>query len=254
MCLVSAVIRHSWCYVSPAPPMFWFWMNKVIDWRTPRLLAPSSPRKRERTADPKQDRKRRLFTQFIFLIFEKFFVSQFCSHGMDAASRFAALAHQGLPFYEFAGEFCKLAAATAWYDATLNKLFWLGPTTTVLWTSQTPPDWVAGKVFSGVWGVSGPEPEPARHRSQLPQARCRSRLPQACRCSRLFLTHRRSWPTQARHRPRLFLTGSEYGKPAGRGSPKPCARSSTAPSCAHSSTAPPRVCASRAPPRDRSPQ
>ncbi len=45
---------------------------------------------------------------------------------MDAASRFAALAHQGLPFYEFAGEFCKLAAATAWYDATLNKLFWLG--------------------------------------------------------------------------------------------------------------------------------
>ncbi len=45
---------------------------------------------------------------------------------MDATSRFAALARQGLPFYEYAGEFCKLAAATAWDDATLNKLFWLG--------------------------------------------------------------------------------------------------------------------------------
>ncbi len=45
---------------------------------------------------------------------------------MDAASRFAALARQGLPFYDYAGEFCKLAAATAWDDATLNHLFWLG--------------------------------------------------------------------------------------------------------------------------------
>ncbi len=45
---------------------------------------------------------------------------------MDASSRFTALARQGLPFYEYAGEFCKLNAATAWDDATLNKLFWLG--------------------------------------------------------------------------------------------------------------------------------
>ncbi len=45
---------------------------------------------------------------------------------MDAASRFVALTRLDLPFYEYAGEFCKLAAATAWEDATLNKLFWLG--------------------------------------------------------------------------------------------------------------------------------
>ncbi len=45
---------------------------------------------------------------------------------MDAASRFAALARKGLPFYEYAGEFCKLAVATAWDDTTLNRLFWFG--------------------------------------------------------------------------------------------------------------------------------
>ncbi len=112
-----------------------------------------------------------------------------------------------------------------------------GPTTTVPWTSQTPPDWVGGKVSFGVWGVSGPEPEPARHRSQLPQARCRrgprkpavavhaSPPPSAAlphprrswpmlarrrsrlihsRRPRLFLTRRRSWPMLARRRSRLI--------------------------------------------------
>ncbi len=39
---------------------------------------------------------------------------------MDAASRFAALACKGLPFYEYAGEFCK----TVWDDVALNHLFW----------------------------------------------------------------------------------------------------------------------------------
>ncbi len=44
---------------------------------------------------------------------------------MDAASRFATLTRLDLLFYDYAGEFCKLATATAWEDATLNKLFWL---------------------------------------------------------------------------------------------------------------------------------
>ncbi len=42
-----------------------------------------------------------------------------------------------------------------------------GPITITPWTSQTPQDWVGEKGFSGVWEVSGPEPEPAR-RSRLP--------------------------------------------------------------------------------------
>ncbi len=96
---------------------------------------------------------------------------------MDTDARFATLARQGLPFYEFAGEFCKLAATTAWDDATLNKLFWLGA------NHHRPVD------LPDTQGVSGPEPEPARHRSRLPQARRRSRPTQA---------RRRSRPTQAR--------------------------------------------------------
>ncbi len=44
---------------------------------------------------------------------------------MEATTLFTALARLDLPFYEYAGEFCKLAAATAWDDTTLNKLFLL---------------------------------------------------------------------------------------------------------------------------------
>ncbi len=54
------------------------------------------------------------FSRFIFPCFWKVFCFPcFFFNGMDAASRFAALAHQGLPFYEFARKFCKLAAVTA---------------------------------------------------------------------------------------------------------------------------------------------
>ncbi len=45
---------------------------------------------------------------------------------MEDAAGFAALAHLGLPFFEYARDFCGLAAATALEDATLNLLFWLG--------------------------------------------------------------------------------------------------------------------------------
>uniref|UniRef100_A0A673HH55 Uncharacterized protein n=1 Tax=Sinocyclocheilus rhinocerous TaxID=307959 RepID=A0A673HH55_9TELE len=47
-------------------------------------------------------------------------------HGMQSAACFSVLARRALPFYEYAGEFCKLAAVTAMDDATLNHLFWLG--------------------------------------------------------------------------------------------------------------------------------
>lgn len=42
-----------------------------------------------------------------------------------AATRFLALAHRDLAFYEYAGEFCKLPAATLLDDAILNQLLWL---------------------------------------------------------------------------------------------------------------------------------
>lgn len=45
---------------------------------------------------------------------------------MEITAWFLALFHQDLPFYEYAEEFSKLAAATAVDDATLNHLFWLG--------------------------------------------------------------------------------------------------------------------------------
>ncbi len=44
---------------------------------------------------------------------------------MEVAARFHALSHQDLPFYDYAGEFCKLAAETPCDDTTLSHLLWL---------------------------------------------------------------------------------------------------------------------------------
>ncbi len=45
---------------------------------------------------------------------------------MEAGARFAALALLGLPFFEYAREFCGLAVVTALEDTTLNFLYLLG--------------------------------------------------------------------------------------------------------------------------------
>ncbi len=77
------------------------------------------------------------------LFFEKFFVPVFFSLTMEATSRFAALARLNLPFYEYAGEFCKLAAATAWDDVTLNHLFW--PFSIIPWTHHLGSVWARAR-------------------------------------------------------------------------------------------------------------
>ncbi len=112
---------------------------------------------------------------------------------MEGATEFVALACRDLPFVEFAREFCRLAAAKAWEDATINSLFWIEA------NYHRPvdlPDWAGGKGSSGVWRESSPDPEPAHRRSQLPQACCRSRPMQARRRMRLPQARRRSLPTQ----------------------------------------------------------
>ncbi len=75
-----------------------------------------------------------------------------------------------------------------------------GPITIAPWTSQTPQDWVGEKGSSGVWGVSGPEPEPACRsvRQHNPSQACQPPLTLACRRSR-GNWRRRPRPTQARH-------------------------------------------------------
>ncbi|KAF4107357.1 hypothetical protein G5714_011721 [Onychostoma macrolepis] len=67
--------------------------------RFPCLLAPSSLRTPDRTAD-------------------------LTKTAMDTTARIATLAYRDLPFYEYAGEFCKLTATVD--DAALNRLIWLG--------------------------------------------------------------------------------------------------------------------------------
>ncbi len=58
------------------------------------------------------------------------FLPCFCfpvfSRGMEFTARFAALARRDLLFFEYAGEFCGLAAVMTSEDATINSLFWLG--------------------------------------------------------------------------------------------------------------------------------
>ncbi len=155
---------------------------------------------------------------------------------MEAASRFAAIARLNLPFYEYAGEFCKLAAAMAWDDVTLNHLFWLGanfhypvdlPDTSGLsWRegifrclgpSQNQPAAVHGSFKPTVRGeidatVRGPRKpaairgprKPAAVRGSFTPAVCGPRKPAAVRGSSSHAA------VCGQSRP----TGSEYGKPA----------------------------------------
>ncbi len=87
---------------------------------------------------------------------------------MDIAARFIALAHRDLPFLEYSREFCRLAAATALDEATILSLFWHGANFHRPWASQTPRDYAGGKGSSGVWRVSGPEPETSLPSSAAP--------------------------------------------------------------------------------------
>ncbi len=101
---------------------------------------------------------------------------------MDTASRFATLARQGLPFYEYAGEFCKVAVATVWDDATLNKLFWLGA------NHYRPVDLT--ELEGRCLPVSGECPGPSQNQpavvrgSRKPAAVCGSSSPAAVRGQR----------------------------------------------------------------------
>ncbi len=101
-----------------------------------------------------------------------------------------------------------------------------GPITSTPWTSQTPQDWVGERGSSGVWEVSGPEPEPACHpvRQPNPSQACQPPLTQACRRPRLSQARhsrgnrRRPRLSQARHsrgisRRRLLL--SQARRPRG---------------------------------------
>ncbi len=115
---------------------------------------------------------------------------------MEDAASFAALARLGLPFFEYARDFCGLAAATALEDATLNLLFWLGA------NYHRPvdlPDTIGLSWREGVFQCLGnvrseselafcPPGKNACRRSGLSTARCprgnhgrRLRLTQACR-------------------------------------------------------------------------
>ncbi len=191
---------------------------------------------------------------------------------MEAASHFATLARLNLPFYEYAGEFCKLAAATAWDDVTLNHLFWLGanfhhpvdlPDTSGL-------SWREGifRCLGSVRARARTSPPPFAGKLMPPFAahslRVRGPRKPAAVCGSPHT--RRSRPKQAHAQARRqgVWQGkpacSEYGKPAcgscgkpaGRGSFQASARSSTVPSRARSSTAPSRARSSTAPSRARS--
>ncbi len=63
------------------------------------------------------------FPLFVFHFFHFFF---FFFPPAEVPACIFALSRRDLPFYEYAGEFCRLATGTALDDAAINHLFWLG--------------------------------------------------------------------------------------------------------------------------------
>ncbi len=113
---------------------------------------------------------------------------------MENAARILALSRRDLPFYEYAREFCGLAAGTALDDTPVNHLFWFGANyhCPVDLPDTTGLSWREG-IFCCLGSVR-PEPEPARrpvHQPNPSQA-CQPPLTQACRRPRLSQACR-SW-------------------------------------------------------------
>ncbi len=77
--------------------------------------SPLSPRLWQNTRPNKS--KRRPLSPFVFGLWQVF-----CFPCFHLLHEICPLAHQDLPFDDYAREFCKLAAAMAWGDATLNRL------------------------------------------------------------------------------------------------------------------------------------
>ncbi len=191
---------------------------------SPRCLLPS---RSWQNTGPKQDRKWRLFPRLFFPCFVFLFFSPL--HGMEIAARFVALALLDLLFYEYAGEFCKLAETMTVDKATLNHLFWLGS------NSHHPvdlPDTTGLSWREGVFRCQGSVRARARtialsslraaaHSSQPPSAALTSSKPFAATASPPPFTASSSLPPFAAHSRRpaglcsLKPAGLRWLKPAG---------------------------------------
>ncbi len=88
---------------------------------------------------------------------------------MEFAACAFALSWRNLPFVEFAGEFCGLAACRSSTTRQSSICFGSGQITSALWISQTPQDCVGERGSTGVWEVTGPESKPAHECLRWPR-------------------------------------------------------------------------------------
>ncbi len=168
---------------------------------------------------------------------------------VEVAAQIIALARLDLPLIEYSWEFCRIAKAMSFDDATILSLFWHGAN---LHRLVDLPDTTGLKWREGILRCL---------ESVLPWARARASPPSSAAptCPPPFAAH--SLPPFAAHAsppPSAALphtpsfaakAGSEYGKTACSEYGKPAGRSSFQ---ASASTAPSRACSSSAPSRARS--
>ncbi len=177
---------------------------------------------------------------------------------VEVAAQIIALARLDLPLIEYSWEFCRIAKAMSFDDATILSLFWHGAN---LHRLVDLPDTTGLKWREGIlrclesvlpWARARASPPSSAAPTCPPPFAAHSLLPFAAHASpppsALFLTRRRSRPKQAAEYGKTAC--SEYGKPAGRSSFQ--ASASTAPSRACSSSAPSRARSSSVPSRARS--
>ncbi len=176
---------------------------------------------------------------------------------MEVAAQIIAPARLDLPLIEYSWEFCRIAKAIAFDDATILSLFWHGAN---LHRLVGPPDTTGPKMEGGDPPVSGEFPalsqsQPAIVRSSHMPATVRGSFTPTVRSPRKPAAVRGSsshTAVRGQSRPAGSEYGktacSEFGKPAGHSSFQASASASTGLSRARSSSAPSRACSSTAPP------
>ncbi len=156
---LSGVTSTFMCYVCLPPALCYPCFGREL--KTVILNSPTSPcslpphsRIADRTPDRQQ--KKCLVACFPFVLFPHFvqcFVFCFFFPKDPHAALFTSLARKDLPLLEYVVEFSQLAVLTAFDDAALNSLFWIGA------NYHCPvdlPDTTGdrGKLSSGVWRAS----------------------------------------------------------------------------------------------------
>ncbi len=214
-------------------------LKYIVSWRTPRLLAPSSPTHRERTADLKESEWCLLFPVLFSRFLKSLLFFPVSPHGVwrSPCSSQPWPAEISRWCMEYAHEFCGLAVWAALDNDTLISLFWIGANyhRPVDLPDTTGLSWREGILLC----LESVQPRSKTSPSSSPSAVPQSSLSAAATSSPPPFAAHSSPPFAAKSMPSLSVAKSmPLPSAAPKSSPPPFARKSCPPQSAAPSSPP----------------